>query len=123
MALIRVPRHTDVPLEFDGELIAQSSSRADSSQDRWEEYRVWRLADPNSKVQWVVQHLGKSAIPGEVDMIRVVKCKTGIDLRQALRRRDPADRDRFFMTESAYDAFEQAVAADDRLEYAAVERL
>src|SRR3990167_5441496 len=118
---VELERHAQVPLIFTGELIAEVSTEPDGN-DRWEEWRVWRL-EPNSKVGWVVQRLGKSRVPGEVDVIHTFKCKYPLDVRQRLHRQDPRDKQRWYMTDSAFETLELAARADDRLAFLLVERI
>lgn len=118
--IVTLPRHADVPLSFNGELIADVSSEEDGN-DRWEELKIWRT--DSERVPWVVQRVGKSVLPGEVDVIRASRCKSELMVRNTLKKRDPRDKSRWYMTDLSMQALETAADADPRLRTVLVEQI
>jgi hypothetical protein len=114
MTSYRLQRAGDVDLEFEAHLLSDYSSREDGSQ-RWTEVRIYQLLSGSG---WVTETVGKSAIKGETDRIRVVVCRTPTEVRDSLRRREGE-----YIINAALDALETAAHFDVRLAPATVERL
>lgn len=64
---IRLQRTNEPDLEFEGEELARSTSRRDHDQPRWTELVVYK----SDTGKWVLNVLGRSAIPGETDRSNV----------------------------------------------------
>lgn len=119
-----LPRSGQVDLEFDGEIIANESSRGEgiipdrpdrsANPNRWAEVRIYKLASGKG---WVTEYVGKSAYPGEVDRPRVTVCHTAEEVREALKTGRP------YLTNIAVDALTEAAEKDARLRSVAVERI
>jgi hypothetical protein len=116
-------RSGDVDLEFDGEIIANESSRGEgitdnpmrsSNPNRWAEVRIYKLSSGKG---WVTEYVGKSAYPGEVDRPRVTVCATPEEVREALKT------GRSYLTNIAVDALADAADADPRLRAVTRERI
>jgi hypothetical protein len=117
-------RSGDVDLEFDGEILANESSRGEgivpgrpdrsANPRRWAEVRIYKLASGNG---WVTEYVGKSAYPGEVDRPRVAVCRTPEEVREALKT------GRSYLTNIAVDALAEAAEADPRLRAVTRERI
>lgn len=116
-------RSGDVDLEFDGDLLADESSRGEGVNDnpmrsanpmRWAEVRIYKLASGKG---WVTEYVGKSAYPGEVDRSRVTVCTTPEEVREALKTGRP------YLTNIAVDALSDAADADPRLRPVTRERI
>lgn len=117
---VTLERHADVPLTFTGELIADVSSEDDGN-DRWEEIRVWRTT--SDRTPWVIQRVGKSRHPEEVDLVHVFRATDVLNVRQRLKRQDTRDKQRWFLTDLALDALEEAAENDPRLQSLLVETI
>lgn len=120
MQPVTLQRHADVPLSFEGELIAEVSSEEDGN-DRWEELRIWRTS--SDRVPWVVQRIGKSTRRDEVDVIHTFRCKSELMVRNKLKKQDSRQRDRWYMTDLSIQALETAAEADPRLRTVLVEQI
>lgn len=114
METVTLERYADVPLTFNGELIADVTSKEDGV-DQWEEIRVWRT--DSERTPWIVQWLtfDLDRVVDEPLTLHTYRCKHPLDVRARLKRRDTRDRTRFYLTELSYDALEEAVENDDRL--------
>lgn len=120
MSTFRLPRHSDVDLEFEGRLLSTASSW-EQDKPRWLEISVF--ATDSGK--WVAQRLGRSTKPGEKDLSDVRVCATPAEVRLALSDvvKDPDTGTRRYLTTVAQDALEAATHADPDLADALVERL
>jgi len=65
--MIRLQRNNEPDLEFTGEEIARSSSRREQDQPRWTELVAYKTESG----KWVLQIIGKSALPGESERSEV----------------------------------------------------
>jgi hypothetical protein len=120
----RLPRAGDVDLEFDGDLLADESTKGDSrgarhvDHSRWTEIRIYRLSSGDG---WVTESVGKSSRKGEVDRPRVAVCRTPGEVQRTLRRRP--DSDESYMINAAVDALDEAAEHDERLRSVTVEEI
>jgi hypothetical protein len=120
----RVQRAGAVDLEFDGELIANESTRGDSrgarhvDPSRWTEIRIYRLTNGEG---WVTESVGKSSRRGEVDRPRVAVCPTPEEVKRSLKRK-PDDKDSYLIN-AAIDALDEAAERDPRLSTVITEQL
>jgi hypothetical protein len=78
----RIPRDTDIDLEFDGELLVDISSRADGA-SRWTETRIYKT----DSGQWVTEVVGRSTNPGETDRYQVAVHRKAEKVRLGLMRK------------------------------------
>jgi hypothetical protein len=117
MPEFRVYRPKDIDLLFDGELLAEVSSRESEEQDRWTEIRIYRTTSG----KYVTEEIGRTTVPDEVDIwdTRVHEDPHGIV--KALRRRRADGR--HFFTYTTLEAFDQAIAADPSLAQVLVEKI
>lgn len=72
---IRLQRTNEPDLEFDGEELARSTSRRDHDQPRWTELVAYKT----DRGKWVLNVIGKSAIPGETERSNVAIEKDPVD--------------------------------------------
>lgn len=129
--LIRLDRNDDLPLEFDGRLIADQSTRFDppvstktsvrwnstEGRNRWSELRLYATASG----KWVIELVGESVEPGEETFRNVVVCDNPAALVPALRRLVAKKKQP--LPTFVLDALDEAVAQDDRLTDLLVERI
>jgi hypothetical protein len=121
--LYRLTRPGAVDLEFEGELLADESTREDSRGDRvvdhsrWSEVRIYRLEDDKG---WVTEMVGKSSRRGEVDRPRVTVCNTPEKVKISLYRK-PGSMD--YLINAAVDALAEAADKDPRLRAVTTERI
>jgi hypothetical protein len=120
MEPVTLERYADVPLHFTGELIADVTTHEDGI-DQWEEIRVWRT--DSDRTPWIVQWLtyDLDRVVDEPFTLHTWRCKHPLDVRSRLKRRDPRNRKRWYLTELSYDALEEAVENDERLNQLLVE--
>lgn len=111
----RLPRHSDVDLCFDGDLLADVSTHEPGKQ-RWQEVRVYRTVSD----RWVVERVGRSTRRGEVDLSDVRVCDTPAAVRLAL---SDVDDGRRYLTIISEEALNLAADADPDLADALVERV
>lgn len=122
--IYRLERPGDVDVEFDGELIANESTRDDdrggkrTDMTRWTEVRIYRLSSGEG---WVTETVGKSRRRGEVDLPRVALCRSPEEVRDSLRRK-PGSSDKYIIN-AALDALDEAAEKDSRLLPATVEKI
>lgn len=124
MTTYTLARSGDVYLEFDGELLADESSRVDgiipgnpmrsANPNRWTEIRIYRL---DSGKGWVTEVVGKSAYHGEVDRAKVTVCSTPEEVRDSVRHR------RGHLINIAVDAMLEASDKDPLLKAITVQRI
>jgi hypothetical protein len=109
MPTFRLYRPRALDLVFEGERLADVSTRANEHQTRWTETRIYRT----DSGKYVTESVGRSIEPGEEDRfdVRVLTDPHGI--LKAFRRRRRAGN--WFFPKNVLDAFEQAVASDPSL--------
>lgn len=108
MAHFRLQRTGNVDLVFDGELLAEQSTREDGAQ-RWAELRIWRT----DTGKYVTQRLGRSIVPGEVDKIVTRIVNDPANIAEALMSRQG---DATFLSNFALDALAEAARKDPALD-------
>ena len=82
MTHFQIERTSDLPLEFDGELLADVTSRDPRLvQERWTEHRIYRT----STDVYVVETVGRSTKQGEIDRRTAVVCDRAKDIPAALK--------------------------------------
>lgn len=122
--LYRLARPGDVDLAFDGELLADESTRYDDrgqrhvDHSRWTEIRIYKL---NSGEGWVVERVGKSVREGETDRPTITVCTTPEEVLDGLKRRPGPKAD--YLINAAVDALGEAADKDPRLLPVTTERL
>lgn len=84
MTAYTLERTDDIPLEFEGELVAEESSE-DGTKPRWTVLRLYKVADHRG---YVVESLGVSTVPGEVTLRSATHCPTISDTIAKLRKSD-----------------------------------
>src|SRR4051812_41381294 len=109
-----IHRSGEVDLMFEGELLADLSSRQER-RPRWQEVRIYRTATG----KWVTELVGRSIVGGERDRVRVTVCDTATEVRDSLRRR----AENGYLTDLALDALATAATADGELLDATQERV
>lgn len=114
MTEFRVPRHNNLDLVFEGELLGFVSSQERGS-TRWSELRLYKTENN----RYVVEQVGKSAIPGEVDKINVRIADNPEEVKRALRRKDNIE----YFTLLALDLLAVAAEKDPALSAAMTERI
>lgn len=126
MATYRLTRAGAVDLVFEGECLADVSSRDGSAQQRWSEVRIYRTASG----RYVTGMTGRSVVPGEVDRIDVKVVERAEEIGAALSRRgndrntvNPGDPNRPYLTELALEAMALAGEQDDAIAAVLVERV
>lgn len=114
MPTIRLQRHAKLDLEFEGELIASSTSD-DGIKPRWQSYRLYRKDSGG----YVLERLGESRLAGEVTMHYVYELTNPNRVVKQLERKDG---DRRYLTIVAQELIDQASENDERFRTEAVER-
>lgn len=105
MQEFRIERQTDIPLIFDGDLLADLTSREEDHQERWQEIRIYRT----SSGKYVTEIVGMSVLPTD-RIFRTVKIgNTPNDVREALFRRRGERR---YLNDLSLDALEEAAEND-----------
>lgn len=99
----RVARKDNADLVFDGELLADLTSR-DARQLRWTEIRIYR-ADSG---RYVTEMIGRTAVPGEYDRVTVDLFERPEEVRKGLLRPRRGVPDKFYLTDLAIEAIEIA---------------
>lgn len=120
MSTFRLPRHSDVDLEFEGELLAEASTRR-PDKVRWQDVLLYRTESG----RWIVQRIGRSSVPRETDLSDVTVCDSPEQVRLALSdtERDDHGGQRRYLTWTAEKALRAAAAADPGLGEALIERV
>lgn len=116
MTPFTIERNDDLPLEFDGEILAEVSSRQGSGQGRWTEIRIYRT----DTGRYVTEMVACSDHPGESDRAHVQVFDAADEISRGLQRRDGARR---YMTNIAQHAMREAARKDDAIADALVERI
>ncbi len=116
MTLFRLTRRGGVPLEFEGRILADETSRRDD-QPRWSEVRLY-LTDNGAYVSEVT---GRSILNGERDLTEVRVTTDPAQVREDLMRKT---RDgKTYLTDVALLALTVAADEDPHLRNALVERI
>lgn len=110
-----IERHADVPLEFDGVLLADVSSR-DGGRVRWSETRIYRTESG----KYVTETVGRSSIARDRPIITVTVCDTPGQVRDALYKDDDGRR---YLTNLDIDALNEAAELDPALSPSLPERI
>jgi hypothetical protein len=105
---VTLDRTDDLPLAFDGDLVAEASSHS-PAKDRWTELRLYRLAD---RPGYVVESVGLSSVAGEVTIRSATVCDTVGAVIANLRKSDSSrGMRRSYLTELAWELLRSAHAA------------
>jgi hypothetical protein len=112
----RLRRTGNVDLVFVGTLLAEQDTRDTPDQARWAELRVWRT----DSGKYVVQRLGRSTLPGEVDKITTRIVNTPAEVAPAMRSKQGG---KVFMSNLALDVLAEAAGNDSALRGTDVERI
>lgn len=107
--LYRIERSGALDLEFDGEIIADVSSRLER-QPRWTEVRIYKT----STGKFVTEVLGLSDYAGERERREVHVVADAEGVIQALHRRSE-DGTRSYLTKTALDALDEAATKEPSL--------
>lgn len=103
MTYFRLERTSDIPLEFDGELLADVTSRDPILRhSRWTEHRIYRT----STNVYVVETVGCSTFPSEIDRATAVVVDHAKEIPAALKA------PRTYLTLLAREALDQANLRD-----------
>lgn len=101
-----VERTNDIPLEFDGELLGEVTSKHDRpNQARWTEHRIYRTTTGS----YVVETVGKSVVDGEIDRCSATAVDDPKEIPAALRA------PRTYLTLLARDVLDLANLHDDNV--------
>lgn len=111
-----IERHADVPLEFEGELLANLSTRESDTQTHWTEMRVFKTTSG----KYVTETVGCTTVRGQHPLIKVDVCEDAQEVRVALTR---TENGRKYLTDLALEAIEVAAAIDPALQGALTERI
>lgn len=114
MQTYKIQRNNDVDLEFTGDLLSHVSSEEFGS-TRWTTISIWRTENN----RYVVQTIGHSKVPGEIQRITTKIADTPEQVKIALRRQDTIE----YLTHLALDALEVAGETDERIASILVERI
>lgn len=114
MTIFRLPRDTDIDLEFDGELLVDLSSYQEG-QSRWTETRLYKIDSG-----WVTEVVGRSTNPGEVDRYQVAVHRKPEKVRLGLMRRVGTEQ---YLTDMGRRALEAAAQVDPDLVPGLTERI
>lgn len=117
MTAFTVERTGDVPLAFEGDLLADRSSRV-SGNTRWTEVRIYRTESG----KFVTEMVGRSIRKGEVDRRTVVVHDDTDTIRAAIMRPNP-DTGQSYMTRTAREALFDAAPHDHRIMAIVTERI
>lgn len=114
MTTYRIERDGELDLSFDGELLADLSSRDSDEQDRWTEIRIYRTTTG----KYVTEVIGRSVMDGEHDRIDVQVHHRAEDVPDGLRRTR-----KNYLTKLVLDALDDAATQDPALRAANVENI
>lgn len=117
MPTFRLIRPATVDLVFNGELLADVSSKDDPGQTHWTEIRIYRT----DSGKYVAETIGCSAVPSQRSRIVVRVVDSAEQVAKALERGDP--KDRVYLTDLALDAIALAAKSDPALVAAGEERI
>jgi hypothetical protein len=107
-------RQNDVPLEFEGELLAEVTSERQGS-TRWTELKLYRS---NTK-KYVIETIGMSKVPGDDIRRNGRVADNAHDIKRALRRRDAVA----YLTHMALDLLSIAAQKDEAIAASLNERI
>lgn len=93
----KLERQTDIPLSFEGELLADETSRDQPDQPQWQEIRIYRTVTG----KYVTEMVGETVIPGQRVFRTVNVYDDAADVRQGLYR---MKNGRKFLNDLAQDA-------------------
>lgn len=110
-----VERWDQPAVEFDGVLLAERSSRTDN-EPRWQEVRIYRT----STGKYVTEVVGRSTVEGESDILNVRIYRKAEKVRLGLYRRHGG---REFLTDTAFEALEEAAQKDPGIVVLDTERI
>ncbi len=116
MPTFRLNRPATVDLVFDGELLADVSSKDDPDQTHWTEIRIYRT----DSGRYVGETIGLSALPHQRPRITVRVVDSAAQVGEALQRSDP---NRTWLTDLALDAIAEAAKNDPAVSAAGEERI
>lgn len=114
MQSFTIQRHNDVPLEFEGELLAAVTSERQGS-TRWTEIRLYK----SSTNRYVVETIGMSKVPGDDIRRNVRVVDNAQDIKRALYRKDAIA----YLTHMALDLLTIAAEKDPAIAAALPERI
>jgi IS4 transposase len=97
----RLRRESQVDVQFEGELLADVSSREDDSA-RWNEIRIYSSV----KGTFIVENVGVSLVDGERDRSKVTICH-GYEQIVAALQRGPNKFGAMYLTDTALEALDQ----------------
>lgn len=115
MKPFRLARTEDVPLVFEGQLLADVSSR-EPGVERWQEVRIYRTESS----RYVTEVVGRSIKEGERDFLTVKVHDDPAEVRTGLYRKTGG---RTFLPDLAFEALEIAAGIDPALSSSLVERI
>lgn len=116
MTEYRIIRPGDVDLVFEGQLLADETTR-EAGKAHWADLRIYKTNSGKYIVEWI----GRTSVPGQIDKPQVTVADNADGVRTALYRYGPGDRR--YITKVALDALEAAGAKDQAIRAAAVERI
>jgi hypothetical protein len=118
MTTFTLTRPGDVDLVFDGELLADLTSRDHPDQERWTEVRIYRTASG----KYVAEQVGKSTVDGERDRGNVRVVDDASHLPGALKRK-MRGKGTPYLTDLAFQALEEAGTKDEAIAETLTERI
>lgn len=114
----QVPRSDNVDLIFEGELLADLSSRR-GDQQRWTEIRIYRTESD----RYVTERIGRTTVPGEYDRVFVNVYDDPARIREGLQRPRPGQEGVWYLNDLAFEAIHQAANIDPKIEAALEEKI
>lgn len=119
----RLIRPATVDLVFDGELLADVSSKDDPGQTHWTEIRIYRT----DTGKYVGETIGCSALPDQRARITIRVVDSADQVAKTLERsepvRDEPKKMRTYLTDLALDAITEAAKNDPAVAAAGEERI
>lgn len=116
MEPFRIERTGALDLEFEGELLADVSSRLDNA-PRWTEVRIYRT----STGRYVTEQIGLSVYASEKERRDVRVVESPDDLPKALER--VSNDGRSYLTKTVLDALDEAAERDPAIRGVTTERI
>lgn len=110
-----IERHADVPLTFDGEVLASLSTHKPTA-THWTELRIYKTESG----KYVTESIGCTTVHGQHPLITVHVCDNAQAVRYALQQYDGG---RKYMTDLALEAIEMAARIEPALSDALTERI
>lgn len=110
---LQLDRDGYVPLRFRGRLLAEQSSYSPGAR-RWAELKLYDWEGKG----WVLQSVGRSTLPNEVDLLGATPCATVAEVRKAITRKRPNEHGTIvtYIPALALDLIDEAAELDPRLE-------